>query len=312
MSEDSRYRAAPMWLRLVRFYTFNFPVEKGKGRAFRFAKRFCRTFPENVLTATKDGRKLSVSFRDWVDDHIYFLGTYEPFCTQVVSRHILPGSVCFDVGANIGWYTTLFQSLCGSQGEVHSFEPVPSTFEELRCNVGLNPTRANVHLNQFGLGDEIRDIEIYLFPDDPSGHASLSAAGNINAKAIKTKISTLNTYLTERRISRVDFVKVDIEGAELMFLKGATRLFEQKTPPVILMEMSPETSDRFGYQPNDLIQFISGHATYDFFALDEKEKKLRPFDRFEVGSEGKNVLCVPRGLPELKTDHVNALSENAE
>lgn len=121
---------------------------------------------------------------------------------------------------------------------------------------------------------------------------------NRNAKVIQTKISTLDAYLSENQIEKADLVKVDVEGAELMFLKGATRLFEQKTPPVILMEMSPETTDRFGYGPNDLIGFISDHADYDFFALDEKRKNLQPFSRFEAGSEGRNVLCVPSGSPK--------------
>lgn len=297
MREVLNDRAISPWLRMVRFYTFNFPIDKGKGRVFKFAKRFCRTFPADVITRTKDGRRIRIGFRDWADDHIYFLGSYEPFCTKIVSKYITKGSVCLDVGANIGWYTTLFQRLCGATGHVHSFEPVPSTFEELRFNVGLNPENDKVRLNRFGLSDEIRDIEIYLFPDDPSGHASLSTAGHGHARAIQTRVSTLDAYLSENGIDKVDFVKVDVEGAELMFLKGATRLFEQKTPPVILMEMSPETSARFGYGPNDLIEFISDRAAYEFLALDEKEKRVWPFARFGVGSEGRNVLCVPSGFP---------------
>lgn len=172
MNDDLNDRAGSTWLRTVRFYTFNFPLDKGKGRVFKLAKRFCRSFPANVIASTKDGRRIRVGFRDWADDYIYFLGSYEPFCTETIRKYITSGSICLDVGANIGWYTTLFQSLCGSTGQVHAFEPVPSTFDELRFNVGLNPNNASVHLNQFGLGDEIRDIEIYLSPDDPSGHAS--------------------------------------------------------------------------------------------------------------------------------------------
>lgn len=278
------------WLRFVRFYTFNFPIDKGKGRVFNFAKKFCRTFPSNIVTSTKDGRKLNVNFRDWADDSIYFLGTYETYSTEVVKNHIKRGDICFDVGANIGWYSTLFQTL---GGEVHSFEPVPQTFVELEKNIALNGSQKNIFLNNFGLGDEKKDLNIHFFPEMPSGHASLAAKDNRKSVAIPVKIKTLDAYLTKRNIKQVDFVKVDIEGAELMFLKGATKLFRQEKPPVIFMEMALETTREFGYKPNDLLVFIKENAEYDFFALDEKNQKLVKIEKFDDDDIGANVLCLP-------------------
>lgn len=283
------------WLRFVRFYTFNFPIDKGKGRIFNLAKKFCRTFPNNVIASTKDGRHLQVSFRDWAEDMIYFLGTYDTYCTEIVKNHIKRGDVCFDVGANIGWYSTLFQTLCGDAGEIHSFEPVPQTFAELEKNVSLNGSLSNVYLNNFGLGDEEKDLEIYFFSGLPSGHASLAAKDNQKSAAIPVKIKTLDSYLIECNIKQVNFVKIDIEGAELMFLKGAKKLFEQEKLPVIFMEMALETSKEFGYKPNDLLVFLKEQAAYDFFALDEKNHKLVKIEKFADEDIGANVLCLPQG-----------------
>ncbi len=224
---------------------------------------------------------------------IYFLGTYETFCTEVVKKHIKQGDVCFDVGANIGWYSTLFQKLCGETGAVHSFEPVPQTFAELEKNVALNDSQKNIFLNNFGLGDEEKNLEIYFFPELPTGHASLAAKKDKSSVAIPIKLKTLDSYLIENKIKQVDFVKVDIEGAELMFLKGAKRLFEQTKPPVIFMEMALETSREFGYKPNDLLVFIKENADYDFFALDEKNQTLAKIEKFGRDDIGANVLCLP-------------------
>lgn len=229
-------------LKLVRFYTFNFPIDKGKGRIFNLAKSFSGNLPQNVVANTKDGRKMNISFRDWAEDMIYFLGTYEVFCTKTVSKHIKKGDVCFDVGANIGWYSTLFGKLVGASGEVHAFEPVPRTFADLERNVELNGSPSNIYLNNFGLGDEEKEMEIHFFPELPTGHSSLAPKENHISEAIPVKIKTLDSYLTEHKIKQVDFIKVDIEGAELMFLKGAEKLFEQKKLPVIFMEMALETA----------------------------------------------------------------------
>lgn len=282
------------WLRLVRGYTFNFPLNKGKMRVANLAKKFCRTFPQNVVTPTKDGRLLSVSFRDWAEDMIYFLGTYETFCTNVVSRHIKSGDLCLDVGANIGWYSTLFRRICGANGAVHSFEPVPNTFSELQKNIALNDSATPIFLNNFGLGDTEKDLEINFFPDLPSGHATLATDSNEKTIKVPVKIKTLNDYLTEKNIRQVDFVKVDIEGAEMMFLQGATKLFEQQRPPILFMEMALETSRAFGHIPNDLLVFISRHADYDFFALDELNEKLNKIEHFAPDDIGANVLCIPK------------------
>lgn len=286
--------AAARFISLVRLYTFYFPINRGKGRVFSLAKRFCKTFPRNVVTATKDGRRLEVGFRDWADDLIYFLGTYETFCSETIKKHIRRGDVCLHVGANIGWYSTLFRELCGADGAVHSFEPVPQTFVELEKNVALNGSPPNVFLNCCALGDEEKTSEIHLFDGVPSGHASLAPKKNQKAELISVKIRTLDSYLTEHKISRVDFVKVDVEGAELMFLKGAKKLFEQPKPPVIFMEMALNTTKEFGYKPNDLIAYIGEQAAYDFYEFEEIKEKLVKIEGFSDEQMGANVICIPR------------------
>ena len=292
--QDSFHKFNTLWLKFIRLYTFYFPIDKGKWRLFSIAKKFCRHLPKEVLATTEDGRKLYVALSDWTGDGIYFLGRYEPFCTETVSGHIKKGDVCLDVGANIGWYSTLFAKLCGANGEVHAFEPVPKTFADLQRNVALNEPSSNVFLNNFGLGDVEKEVEIHLFPDLPHGHASLAAKPNQKSETVPILIKTLDSYLKERNIKQVDFIKVDVEGAEQMFLRGATSLFQQKRPPLIFMEMALENTKEFGYKPNDIIIFIKENADYDFFALDEIKRKLIRIEGFADDDIGANVLCVPR------------------
>lgn len=283
-----------MLLKIIRLYTFYFPFDRGKWRFYTLAKKLYGKLPAKVLATTDDGRRLQVSLSDWMGDGIYFLGKYEVFCTEIVRRHINTGDVCLVVGANIGWYTTLFSKLVGNEGAVHAFEPVPETFDLLKENVALTAKEANVFINNFALGDEEKNLDIHVFENMPMGHSSLAAKPGQNSATVFVKVKTLDSYLLQRKIERVNFVKVDIEGAEMLFLRGAEKLFEQATPPVIFMEMALETTKEFGYFPNDLIVFLREKADYKFYALDEENEKLLEIDGFSADDIGANVLCVPQ------------------
>lgn len=280
-------------LRLVRFYTYNFFVDKGKYRLYAAAKKMCRELPRNETVGTRDGRRLAVDLSGGMGDAVFFFGKYEPFISSLAERLIKPGDVCLDVGANFGWYATLFSRLVGDSGVVHAFEPLPFVFTQLERNVELNRMK-NVFLNNFGLSNEEKDVEIHLFADLPVGHASLAAKPAHDSRTLPIPVKPLNSYLSEKLIGQVDFVKVDTEGAELLFLKGATALFEQKKPPILLMEMALENSREFGYLPNDLIVFIREHGDYNFFAIDELADNISQIDGFKPEEIGANVLCIPK------------------
>jgi len=107
-------------------------------------------------------------------------------------------------------------------------------------------------------------------------------------------MTTLDEYRSSNIVGDASFVKVDIEGAEMMFLKGAERLFAQKSKPIILMEMALAQTSRFGYSPNDLIGFIAERGPYLFYRIDEVKRRLSVIDGFAPGDIGANVFCVPQ------------------
>ncbi|MEP7214238.1 MAG: FkbM family methyltransferase [Acidobacteriota bacterium] len=198
-----------------------------------------------------------------------------------------------DVGANFGWYTSLFHKYAGASGEVHSFEPVPSIFENLQRNYDLMGSPQNVRLNNLALGEEEAELTINLFAGLSTGHASFSTHDRDDAIPFKCRVITLDSYLEANNVGEVDFVKVDIEGAELGFLKGAERLFKQEKPPIWLMEMALNQTRNFGYLPNDLIEFMAERAKYQFFKIDEINGKLIEITGFEPDDIGANVICIP-------------------
>ncbi|MGI8787279.1 MAG: FkbM family methyltransferase [Pyrinomonadaceae bacterium] len=290
---------------ITRFYTFHSPFRKGKYRLASLAANFAGETPEEILTETFDGRKLLVNPAPFSYQTVYFLGEYERAVTEVISKVVREGDVCLDIGANIGWYTTLLQKKVGANGSVHAFEPMTHSYAALEKNVKLNSSFENIYLNNFALGDSEKEVEIFVFDNLPDGHASLSKFENREYESSTVQMKTLDSYLKSGKVGNVNFVKADIEGAELFMLEGAKKLFKQAVPPIWVIEMALGTTKGFDYLPNDLIEFIKSQSEYDFYAIDEINARLIKIEGFAADEIGANVLCVPKNqyrerLSELK------------
>lgn len=301
-TQGPRVGRAGAWLAsLVRACTFHSPVRKGTGLLAQQASRALRGRTRPMACRTRDGRTLVIDPSSQTYFTVYFLGEYERAVTRLVTSLVKPGDTCLDIGANIGWYTTLLARVVGGAGAVHAFEPVPDVFARLVENWRLNDAPSNVHLNASALGTSAGTAELHVFAGLPEGHSSISTLGRADYATVPCPMTTLDAYLHENGVGRVDFIKMDVEGAELQCLEGAGRVFEQDVPPVWMIEMALATTSTLGYGPNDLIEFMRARADYRFYAIDEGTASLRSIEGFGPADVGANVLCVPRrvALPSV-------------
>jgi FkbM family methyltransferase len=179
-----------------------------------------------------------------------------------------------DVGANLGYYTLLFSQIVGSRGAVHAFEPVPDTFARLADLISEREKCKNVHLNDVAIGDACSDQEIFI-PANDFGQASL-AEDKLIAKTTKSyviPVTTIDTYVEERDFSRLDFVKIDVEGYELLCLTGAVNTLK-KFQPLLYLEIYNEWSKKFNYSPPELVSFLEGIGYTDFYLVHDGIKRL--------------------------------------
>jgi FkbM family methyltransferase len=144
----------------------------------------------------------------------------------------------FDVGANVGDYTSLaLNALGGVQLEVHCFEPSPIAFASLSSRLR---DRTGVHLNPFALGRTAGTR--VLHSDTPgSGLASLTErrldhVGLTHAHTDTVTVRTIDEYCAEKNIDRIDLLKIDVEGHELDVLEGARRLFNDRRVRLVTFE----------------------------------------------------------------------------
>ena len=205
------------------------------------------------------------------------------------------GQVVCDIGANRGHFTLLFSELTGKQGAVHAFEPGPATFGLLEKTLA---NQDNCRLNNVALG-ESRGSAILCQPGTDDGQASLRphAAGSWSdaptVEQHEIRMTTLDDYALS--LDRLDFIKCDVEGAELLVLRGA-RATLARFAPVLFLEVYEEWTRAFGYRPADIVSFLV-EAGYDmFFLVDDAVRRIEPGTEIRGPA---NLLCARRGaLPD--------------
>ncbi len=236
--------------------------------------------PEGLFLEVPDGRRFFWDPREKGSLlGIPYAGTFEPEETGLLSSLLRPSDTVLDIGANFGWYTTLFSRLVGPGGAVHAFEPIPPTFLELQRNVRLNGSPANVCLNPVALGEREGTLTLHVPTRIWLGPSFASAVIQHEGPhaSYECGMKTLDGYLEEAGAERVDLVKCDVEGGELAVLRGAHELLSSPHPPMWFLEVQESSTVPFGYRPEDLFMHLQGYG-YESFHLEGG--RLRPTPRF--------------------------------
>jgi FkbM family methyltransferase len=190
---------------------------------------------------------------------------------------VRPGSVCIDVGSAADLYTTVLSRLAGPAGQVHSIEPLP--FAHLMWVRLLNARRArNVRHHSLalstGAGTAPMSVPVgryglvtgrsYLMREtggpDSGPDSNAEFAGQV---PVIVPVDRLDDFCAREAISSVDFVKVDVEGAELQVLKGGEGIIETHRP-TMLIEIEARHTARYGHSPEDVSGWLlkRGYTMY--------------------------------------------------
>ena len=189
--------------------------------------------------------ELEDGFKSYFIPELSMLALYqenERASLKAVLDRLDNGKVFLDIGAHIGWYGIQ----AAKKGvETHCFEPVPRTRQILERNAEVNGVSLEVS------GDAVGERKGHTFITiDHFGQNHLTSS----EQAKRTKVITLDAYVHKRGLS-VGFIKADIEGAELLMLRGATAILDEQAPP-LLLEIERKHTERFGYIPADLFGFL--------------------------------------------------------
>ena len=193
-------------------------------------------------------------------------GGFEVAEILFVKKYLRRGMTVLDIGAHHGLYTLLASKRVGANGKVVAFEPSPRERKKLRRNVLLNLS-FNVHIEPLALGKESSDADLHLVEGAEDGCNSLRPpVVSSSTRPVRVKVAPLDEFLHRARIPVVDFVKLDVEGAELDVLKGAERLLHGGARPVFLVEVYDIRTRPWGYDAREIVQYLS-RAGFRWFQL---------------------------------------------
>jgi FkbM family methyltransferase len=209
---------------------------------------------------------------------------YEPEL-YYLERALLPGSVFIDAGANTGIYTILAAKLVGDGGQVLSFEPGEQSYKNLARNVNLN-NLSNVKMFKSALSDTEGTARFYHIDNAPNSY-SLGSDGSENTSYEEVDITTIDRVLSSEGIERVDFIKMDVEGAEEHVLQGAKSMFS-KMQPQVMFEINAKAINRFNLSLYGVWNFLK-NLGYEFFLV----KDTGELQIANAPQEG-NILAIPK------------------
>ncbi|MFH1226417.1 MAG: FkbM family methyltransferase [Planctomycetota bacterium] len=198
--------------------------------------------------------------------HGMWLGSYEIDKQLAIKNHLKPGQVFYDVGANVGYYSLLASKYVEASGSVVAFEPLPQNLEYLSSHARLNKL-SNLTIIPMALSDHSGKDKFSYKEDASSCH--ITPEGNI-----EVSVTTLDKLLKEEPILLPNIIKVDIEGAEIDFLKGAIDTLIVHRPLIFMAIHSPQLfvllfKTIAEYKLPYTIRNLNGIVVSDYEYLDE-------------------------------------------
>src|ERR1700728_19222 len=190
-----------------------------------FYPRGSEIFP---LAAPLEGYRMRL---EWHSSKAFVFGTYESEVIRALEQTVQSNWVVFDIGAHIGYFALLLSKLVGPRGKVFAFEPFPENFRALEENVRMNDCR-NVVLENRAVAAASGSVNLKSNDSDRLTYTSSLVDGR---PLIDVQAVSLDDY-TASLNERIQFVMMDVEGAEAAVLKGMRSIL-QRDFPILLIEL---------------------------------------------------------------------------
>lgn len=276
-SQIKRIKNTPMKLFILKFLQF---IAEYSGKLFK------------IKTKTFFADDMIIVIPEIVSLNIYRHGFFEKGLTQMILEHLKPGMTFLDIGSHFGYFTLLASIIVGSEGQVHSFEPTPSTFEIFKSNV-LN--KKNVVLNNYAVFSKKTNIfmndygiKYAAFNSIYNARLSKDVLRKLKKTKYEIKAVSVDDYVEDKGIMP-NFIKIDAESAEYEILLGMEKTIN-KFHPMISVEVG-DIGVKNVSTSRDLIVYLINKSYQPYEC---KDGKILQHDLKNATYQYDNILFLPK------------------
>ena len=217
----------------------HWPLSRGQYLPYRVAPVLESVgFLQKVRYEIEPGVAFMVEPKDVIEVGLLATGTWDEDIWDWIKGYLQPGRVMIDVGAHIGTMTLRGAKAVGETGKVLAVEPNPDTVAKLQANIAASHAR-NIIVEPVAAGSKPGELELFIGSKINSGTSSLSKEnaeehGAHNAQSVKVPIQRLDDLVEKAGLTRIDIIKVDVEGAETQVLTGGMESIKKYHPVLVL------------------------------------------------------------------------------
>jgi FkbM family methyltransferase len=203
---------------------------------------------------------------------------------------VQPGQVILDVGTNIGETLLNFAKLTGEKGFVYGFEPDNTNYANVQKNIKLNTFR-NVHVFNNAVSDKVETVKLFIVePHNRGMNRILDEKKHSGSDYTVMQTTTIDTIVRENNITKVDLVKIDIEGYEMHALRGGIETWK-KFHPAFFIEVGYTRLLDNGTSPNELVKFLEDLG-YECFHSETDKRIGADYDFAYLADGGIDIYAL--------------------
>lgn len=225
-----------------------------------------------ILDKIEDGLiKLWYFFTSDIGRSLYLNGNFEHETTIFLKKIIKSGDIILDIGANIGQFSVIMSMFSGSSGKIYAIEPYDKNISLIKKNIEINDI-VNIYVHKVAIADKNGRM-IFRIYDDYAYNSFLLIDRKKLLKEDSVECQTIDAFIEQNKITKLDLIKIDIEGYELPAMKGAENTLN-KFRPGIIAEIQPLNLKSIGLGWRDIIDYLAAKDYEAFVITDDGLKNI--------------------------------------
>jgi FkbM family methyltransferase len=256
-----------------------------------FFPYFATKSNEKEILFVNNRFKMTLDSSEYIQGHLYAFDCFEPSTIHLIEKITEKGDNIFDIGANIGYLSLIFARATGNNGKVLSFEPEEKNFNDLVENITLN-NWTNIEPIKLAISNNKSQLKLFKSKDNNKGsHSTIFNPDILDEDYELVETITIDEFIEIKSITKIDIIKIDVEGAEYEVLDGMNRILSE-IKPIIIMEINDPIQEKRNISSRDLKEKIINYGYHCFNLTEDSQLVQSPLD---YKHNIDNVVFIPFG-----------------